>query len=509
MQVARVPEQPDRVAAGPRRVPIRVLVGVLTGWLALDTLLLWRFLGLLAAPGLAIGAVAMAGLVLMLTRATPRGDGPGLAGLAALFGFACAIFLLGGEGRLFYANIDWIVRDAVLRDMAVHPWPFAYIARGLPEMLRAPIGMFLVPALAMKAGGQAAGDCALLIQNSALLTIVLALGRPLFRGARAATIALAVVIAFSGLDVIGAMLVDGVPGFLSRDHVEWWSGLQFSSHITQAFWAPQHALAGWIGAVGFMLWHDRRLPLGVFLALVPLTVPWSPLGAIGVLPFALLAGWRTLATGTLEPRDLALPALATIVSVPALLYLGAAGDTVGLRIHVARWLAPLMLLLLEALPFLWFAARAKDKRFGVATVVAIGMTLVGTAYLRIGWSSDFTMRASIPALAILSVIVADRVAHDEGGARAMLVILLVLGSYTGFTEVRRAIALPASPPPRCDFIAAFQDWGPNPDAAKSNYLAAVASLPGMIRPAHVTLVDPRDPARCLSAPWPRPTGLFL
>lgn len=53
--------------------------------------------------------------------------------LAVCLGVAAALLTLGGEGRLFYDNIDWrvrhaVLRYAVLRDVAVHPWAFAFAA---------------------------------------------------------------------------------------------------------------------------------------------------------------------------------------------------------------------------------------------------------------------------------------------------------------------------------------------------------------------------------------------
>src|SRR4029079_442931 len=66
---------------------------------------------------------------------------------AGAFVIAVVLFMLGGEGRFFYANTDWQIRDAVLRDLATNPWPFAYKLNGTAYFLRAPVGMYLLPAL--------------------------------------------------------------------------------------------------------------------------------------------------------------------------------------------------------------------------------------------------------------------------------------------------------------------------------------------------------------------------
>src|SRR3546814_106374 len=162
---------------------------------------------------------------------------------------ALAIFVLGGEGRFFYASPDWQVRDSVLRDLVVYPWPFAYSFDRHVELLRAPLGMYLLPAISGKAFGLRAADLALLIQNSLLLTLIFGLGSMLFTTSRARARALVIVIFFSGMDVIGQLLQWHVNGHPFPDHIEQWGITQYSSHITQASWVPLHALAGWLGAV--------------------------------------------------------------------------------------------------------------------------------------------------------------------------------------------------------------------------------------------------------------------
>ena len=485
---------------------MRWLLTALAAWLAIDVLLLWPFVGRTDAVAWGVWPLLAGGLVWGVGwTARAMSDRVGVRTIAVCAAVALALLLLGGEGRVFHANLDGRVRDAVLRDMAIHPWPYAYTARGLPEMLRAPLGMYLLPALAMKAGGQAVGDWALLAQNALLLTIVLALGATLFDGARRRATALAVFVAFSGLDVVGAWLATLQTGAPLADHLESWaSPLQFSSHVTQIFWVPQHAIAGWIGAIGFALWRDRGLPLGPFLALVPLTVLWSPLGAIGVLPFAAVAGAIALARGQVRVVDIALPALACVLMIPTLLYLSADAAAVGAKAAPLSANVYLAFEALEAAPLLLIAFwAARRRKLGRATLAVIAAMLLLLPLGQVGFASDFVMRASIAPLALLALMVADAVATVRGGRLAIALAVLGLGAVTGAHEVRRAILFPRSPPPLCSFFSA---WGPGPASQKSTYLAAVAPLPAPIRPDRVALVPPRDPERCWNGRWPVPTG---
>ena len=68
--------------------------------------------------------------------------------------------LLGGQGHIFYSADDWVIRDAVLADMSTSALP-AYGWNGETWILRAPLGMYLLPgALGRLAGlGYAISPC--------------------------------------------------------------------------------------------------------------------------------------------------------------------------------------------------------------------------------------------------------------------------------------------------------------------------------------------------------------
>ncbi|BBD98332.1 hypothetical protein SAMIE_1018330 [Sphingobium amiense] len=475
----------------------RWLLVALAGWLGVDQLLLWRFLGM---PGwtIALGGAAAAGLLVWLHRASASLPRVSTGALALSFAAAFLLMLLGGEGRFFYANIDWQVRYAVMRDMSAYPWPFVYTARGLPELLRGPIGMFFAPALAAKALGARAGDIALLTQNSFLIGSLLALGSTLFGTRRAKITALIVVVLFSGLDAVGRILFRG--GL--SDHIENWAYLQYSSTITLAFWVPPHAISGWVGALGFLLWRAGKLPPGPFLALLPLTALWSPLGLIGAMPFAALAGVRTLAARSLRGSDIALPALASLIAAPGLLYLAAAGGEVGARLQAlppVQWGAFELLEILVYVAPLAFLVRS--PRFGRDTLAVLTVWLLLAPFVQIGASSDFPMRASISALMVLAAMVADGV-NDAARARPVLIGLIAIGSITGFMEVRRALIHPPAPQVRCDLFDAWkQSFG---DFPVSTYVAPLDAVPALVRPADPARVSPPRPARCWDGHWYSP-----
>lgn len=490
-------------------VPASWLLALLVGGLGVDQLLLWRFLDAMPLWAYGAGALAIAFLCRATVRSVAAEQRVPIGTLLCCIGVAALLLLLSGEGRFFYANIDWQVRFAVLRDLQSNPWPFVYPGADGGLLLRAPIAMFLLPAVIGKAAGPAAADIALLVQNALLIGTMLALGSMLFDGRRARWIALALFLVFSGLDAIGRLLVHGS----LSDHLEHWAYLQFSSTITLLFWVPQHALAGWVGALGFLLWRSGRIALAPWLTLMPLAALWSPLGLAGGLPFVALAGLRSLLSRSLRPADILLPALATLLSIPSLLYLSAgAGDGVGLHIvplPPAQWgLFELLEVGIYALPLL-FAAPA--GRFGRDSLLLAILCLLAAPFIQVGWSIDFMMRASICALAILAVLTAEALLTVPR-LRVWLAVVLLAGSVTGWHEITRALLHPAAPAVRCNLVTAWDfqalELGMrvagDPPSPKGTYLAPLGGLPRIIRPAHPAPVRADPPGHCWDGHWYHP-----
>ena len=122
-------------------------------------------------------------------------------------------------------------------------------------------------------------------------------------------------------------------------------------------------------------------------------------------------------------------------------------------------------------------------------------------FVQIGWSTDFMMRGSITALAILSVMTADAVARP-GTLRLWLVPMLLIGSVTGLAEIRRSLVWPAAPIVRCSFPKAWdQSFA---DFPKGSWLAPLSRMPAPLRPDRPALVTAPEPSRCWDGHWHSP-----
>ena len=430
-------------------------------WSAVDTAL-WAYLVLplpifllgffLPALVLPLAALALAAAWQFLPRPPARAGSPPWGDYALLALLAAAWAALGGAGHLFHANgIDWVPRFAVLRDLVVEPWPPRYAAGDAVHLLRAPLAYYLPPALLANATSLAAADSLLLGWTWLGLALFFC---ATFSGSRRHKLALALVFAFiSGLDVLGLWLRAGSLPWPTQ-HIEWWAGgLQYSSNATLLFWVPNHGLAGWIA--GAWLWRFRDHP--DFLARLPtLFLPlmlWSPLVAVGLLPLALAAaakhGRALLHDAPTLLKSLGLVALPGAL-VAAYLLQGLFGSQTG-----ATALTPsaavlqqapgvtntLLFVVLEAAVFCVFLIRRERSPLTLATAA----TLLLLPWLQFGPNNDLLMRASIPALAILWLVIAEALlapAGADGQARVWrgaLLCLFALGAVTPLQEIHRAV----------------------------------------------------------------------
>ncbi|MGX7705840.1 hypothetical protein [Methylobacterium sp. Gmos1] len=458
---------------------------------------------ILAAACLALLSAALALVLRDLRRIRAPIDAPLLtAALAAGIGLC----LLGGEGHLFYANDDWLLRDAVLRDLVAEPWPVGYAYAGDATMLRAPLGMYLLPALIGKALGLGGAHGALLIQNALLFGCLFYGFARLAPSHRRGLALMAIFVAFSGWDIVGTWKLGGrlTPGI----HLEQWLGnLQFSSHVTQLFWVPNHAASGWIFVGAYCLWRTASLRASSLAVVFGLCVFWSPLSMIGALPFLVVALLGDLRAGRLTPGAVATVGLAGLGLVPVALYLGADAGRVPHGLHdltgefFSRYVLLLTVEIAPALVVLGLgpgsilgADRATRRETGLVLV----LLLLAPLY-RLG-GADFVMRASIPALALLALRVGTVVPTLRGRQSMIALAILAVGAVTPLYEVIRAMVLPSFSVSACNMLAAART--PPNNGPLFHYVARIDTLQGhladqvLARPATLVRLVPQ--AMC----WP-------
>lgn len=485
-------------------------VGIfLIGWLEP-----WAAVPLCACLIYALTPVAMTGRV----RRRGAGLAPWQVALAIAVGGAWT--LCSGIGHWVFANADWHIRDAVLHDLVSGAWPVGYGPDGgAPTLLRAPIGYYLPAALLGKMAGLAAANAALAIWTAAGVALfLLQVLSQMPRRVGAALASVAVIVSFSGLDAAGTLL--RVPGTVAHwdftRHLEWWaSRYQYSSMTTQLFWVPNHALGAWLG-IGLLCRLRGEAAADSLLALMVVAVMlWSPLAALGLVPFVLCRGFDTAlrerSSRPFHPRVWA-PALAVGLVIAAYLTLDAGqiprGWTLGQQGLGAGALAADLgrqaeFFILEA-GLVGFAILA--IRPSASLVLALCVLAV-LPVARFGAANDFVMRVSIPSLTVLAIgaCLALTGAPSPGDAaslpvpanlkirKAALAGLLLVGAVTPAQEFARA--------------AVLAPWPANPDATlidaacgifPTHYVARLRGQPvaHLLKPPHALPIGRAGAGAC-------------
>lgn len=399
--------------------------------------------------------------------------------LAACLALAVALLLLGGETHLFYANLDWLVRDAVLADLTREGFPLFYRYEGQDYLLRAPLGMYLLPAMIGHYAGLVGAHIAMLAQNALLLGVCLYVVVKL-AGVRAAPF-LALFILFSGLDIAPQLLRNGLD---LSDHLEWWnSSIQYSSHVTQLFWVPNHALPGWWAALLLLLLARGEIDLSIVAILFAASLLWSPLAAVGAAPLIGFCALR-LGPALFSSRNIA-AVMAGLAFLPVALYLTIDAESVkhGWLVALPGFALLYPAFILVEIPHVAILVAARDAiaKSDRALIGAAVVVLLALPFYYFGPNNDLAMRASMPALFVLAfafVRIAVATPRDGGILASAISIIVIVSATTPGMEIKRALVAPTFAISDCDLLTGWRKT--DPQNFPTNYLARLEKVPAWL-----------------------------
>ncbi len=287
---------------------------------------------------------------------------------------------------------------------------------------------------------------------------------------RAITMTLVTLIFFSGLDIVGLLLFrspDEARWMLSIDmHIEWWAdAYQFSSFTTQLYWVFNQAIPAWVATMLILVTDDVRndICIGVLAAFL---CPLPTMGLIFIGLAKLIGDVRRLGANEAcaklaSPQNL----LSLLLLIPIALFLGSsqratsapAGEPLfntwigGMTPCNVLRLAVFALLEYGIYLLLIFRNEWHNEYWWAA---ALSLPIINV--VRMGWSTDFEMRASIPALLVVALLVcrafvaggslpgaqdapARNCEEPIGNKRRLiaLAIVVVLGAVTPCIEIIR------------------------------------------------------------------------
>ena len=335
--------------------------------------------------------------------------------------------VLSGQGEFFTQKRDYEYRNVILRDLINYSWPVRY-PHGNDESLVYYIGFWLLPALFGKLGAALGGfevgwliaRIVILIWTAVLVyvTFLLVLFKVGQSKAKAVYLTLAIFILFSGMDAVGSL---ANPARFLR-HIEWWAAyFQFSSMSTQLCWVFNQAVPAWLACALAFNEKDEKS----FALIGLLLLPTSPLPLVGLAVYMLAFAVRDLVISLKEkklgaffknvftPQNIL--ALVTLVPVFGLYYMnniastdsnngGVSGMGDYSQESPAVFAVVYILFVLFEFGFLLLQLKSKSNRF--ESLVILG-TLLVCPLIQVGNSADFCMRASIPALFLLMLMLME------------------------------------------------------------------------------------------------------
>lgn len=376
-------------------------------------------------------------------------------GFVMLLAVAAVILAVtSGIGEFVYSTEDHSFRRAIFRDMIDYKWPVffdsstqsnpairAYMGEGKAAFVYY-MTYWMVPALVGKAFGFAAGNVALVLWSASGIFLVL-LGMNMFIGKRSFATLFTFIYA-CGLDAVPFWIhkMHGMPdwGWLEG----WTHHLSYLGMSTNLLNVYNQVIPCWIAVILLMTATDT-VAIGFIGAL---TFAYSPWVTIGILPIALA---RLLARredrkikAIVNPLNIIPPVLILIVF--GTYYAAGSGKAMEKGFtwefygSVPKFLgAYLLLIVIEILPYL-LITRKEDRKEPV--LIASVITLLVIPFYMVSLNNDLCMRASMPALFVLTVYMTLCIAsvdYDkirEGhitvkhiGAAVLLGVMAYIGMY--------------------------------------------------------------------------------
>jgi len=201
------------------------------------------------------------------------------------FGVIFVWVILGGVGKFAFQNGDHTTRNGLFELLVSSKWPVIIDSPHYdkPVGLIYYIGFWLPSALVGKCFGMTAGYFAQTLWASIGIFLFYYIITVKYVK-RVALWPLAVIIFFSGLDVLGEYLMGkDIISIISNNHahIEWWIGfpyLQYSSMTTQLFWVFNQAVPIWLCTVVIIAQKNSR----AIVLLLALAMLYGVLPAIGI-----------------------------------------------------------------------------------------------------------------------------------------------------------------------------------------------------------------------------------
>jgi len=371
-----------------------------------------------------------------------------LAGISALLWCFFA-----GIGYFYYQSFDYHFRNAVFRDLIDYEWPVMYDKAHTPMVYY--MGFWLFPALMTKLFSflSLSKDTLFLIGNIwlflyAVIGVFLIFMHMVIafhlKNNHQLLASILIFILFSGLDIIGYLFFQG--GFQPfAYHLDWWAAfIQYSSLTTSIFWVFNQFIPATLAIM--LIYNEHNIK--TFGYLLPFVLFLAPYPAIGVgifmIAYTLQQFMHSDKKNFIFNKIFSIPNIIGIFGfLPVImLYFTTNSSGIDRFSFFTDFIDVWYLLLFMLLEFLLFAGILfKSYKNNIFFVTAI-ISLFIFPLFRLDQQNNFCMRASMPALIMLSLFVIRFLfesfrENKNKFLREVLLILLLLGSATPMMEFYR------------------------------------------------------------------------
>lgn len=362
----------------------------------------------------------------------------------------CVVWIyFSGIGSFSYQNSDFWVRNPIYRDLCNYNWPVIYDLSLQPTRIQAITGSsqvafsyyftwWLVPALISKilCLEEFARNIVLYLWSLFGILIVFYLinrivGKCNYKN-------LFVFIFFSGLDVVGNLIISGKLDLFN--HIEWWTGyfVQYSSNTTQLYWVFNQSIPLWI-ITALLLELDNNKYVA---SLCSISLAYSPWATIGIIPLAIYGSFRKKneIKNVFNIVNIIIPVV--LLFTYCVFYISSSGSEGGIGTTLSYYRKDLLRFVLIIILFMilefglyiilvWKNSK-NDKYFPIVLLMLLVSPLI---FMRDG---NYTMRGTIPYLFILMIYVIKQF-NISKKIDILLIVVLLIGGLTAFNEINRSI----------------------------------------------------------------------
>lgn len=407
-----------------------------------------------------------------------RFDNPGAYWLITLALSLLWVFF-SGVGGYSFQNEDHLIRNAVFNDLINFHWPVIYDLSKMDSQVTAVIGTdkvalvyyltYWMPAavIGKVLGFEVARFSLFLWTVFGIMLVVFLITR--YLGKRS-YLAWFMLMGFSGLDVISGLL-SGVIKVDFITHIERWAGIfEYTSNTSQLYWVFNQALPVWL--IMMLLLNCRNGRNAAFLG--SMTFCYSPFATIGIIPYVAYfmmkkdegentiidtdrdkrsvlsqireAFWTALARlkQNLTLQNILMPGILLLVYAPFytsnkenLAIRGWVFNLVPMERHLILMNYLLFVILEVGVFFVLVFKDMKRASKGLLVITILELSLI--PFYKMSTTNDFVMRASIPALFLLMIMMFLQLLSRKGPSRLLVIIVLTIGLYTPITEINRSV----------------------------------------------------------------------